>query len=375
MKLAFCLFNYFPFGGLQRDFLRIARTCQERGHEVHVFTMSWQGEVPDGFSIHRIEPRGWTNHARAGSFSRQVSAMLAKSDYDVVTGFNKMAGLDVYYAADPCFCSKAVEKHGFWSRFVKRYRTFSQLEKAVFDVDARTRILLISEVEKPNFVQCYGTPEERFFLLPPGIDRDRLPPHNYREVRRQVRSELGLGDEENLVLMVGSSFATKGVDRAVRALAALPESLKQKTRLVVVGQGKPLSYQRLARKIEVGGRVKFLGPRNDVPRFLWAADLLLHPSRYENTGTVLVEALAAGLPVLAAAVCGYAFHVVDAGAGMLVPSPFEQSALDVLLEEMLTSPERSRWRENALAYAKGTDLFSLPQKAADIIEASGRSKA
>jgi UDP-glucose:(heptosyl)LPS alpha-1,3-glucosyltransferase len=372
MKLAFCLFNYFPFGGLQRDFLRIARTCNERGHEVHVFTMSWQGEVPDGFSVHRIEARGWTNHARAGSFSRQVSTLLAESDYDVVTGFNRMAGLDVYYAGDPCFCSEAAIKHGFWFRFGARYRTFSRLEKAVFRADARTRILLISEGEKPNFARCYGTPEERFFLLPPGIDRDRLRPDNYREVRRQVRSEFGLGDEETLVLMVGASFGTKGVDRAVRALAALPELLQRKTRLFVVGQGKPKSYERLARKLGVGDRVRFLGSRDDVPRFLWAADLLLHPSRKENTGTVLVEALAAGLPVLATAVCGYAFHVADAGAGMLVPAPFEQSKLDTLLGKMLTSPQRSRWRENALAYAEGTDLFSLHQKAADIIEATGK---
>ncbi len=373
MKLAFCLFNYFPFGGLQRDFLRIAQVCQKRGHEVHVFTMSWQGEVPEGFSIHRIRVKGWTNHGKAEAFSRKVAKILANSAFDVVTGFNKMAGLDVYFAADPCFCSKAAGKHGIWSRLGKRYWTFSRLEKAVFGAEAPTRILLISEVEKPNFVQCYGTPEERFFLLPPGIDRDRLRPDNYQEVRREVRSELGLRDEENLVLMVGSSFATKGVDRAVRALAALPESLKRKTRLFVVGQGTSKSYLRLAKKIGVDDRVNFLGPRNDVPRFLWAADLLLHPSRYENTGTVIVEALAAGLPVLATAVCGYAFHVAGARAGMLVPAPFAQEEMNLLFQQALTTPMLLQWERNALCYTSETDLFSLHEKAVDLIEDVGNS--
>jgi UDP-glucose:(heptosyl)LPS alpha-1,3-glucosyltransferase len=174
--------------------------------------------------------------------------------------------------------------------------------------------------------------------------------------------------------MVGSSFGTKGVDRAIRALASLTESLKQQTMLVIIGQGNSRPYLRQAQRMGVGERVKFLGPRNDVPRFLWGADLLLHPSYYENTGTVLVEALAAGLPVLASAVCGYGFHVVNADAGLLVPVPFNQSNLDALLEQALTSSKISRWRTNALTYAKLTDLYSLPLKAADIIEAAGRSK-
>jgi UDP-glucose:(heptosyl)LPS alpha-1,3-glucosyltransferase len=58
MKLAFCLFKYFPYGGLQRDFLRIARVCRERGHEVHVYTMQWEGDVEPGLPIHFITASG-----------------------------------------------------------------------------------------------------------------------------------------------------------------------------------------------------------------------------------------------------------------------------------------------------------------------------
>lgn len=51
MNLAFCLYKYFPFGGLQRDFLRIATECQSRGHHVRVYTQSWDGDKPSGFEI------------------------------------------------------------------------------------------------------------------------------------------------------------------------------------------------------------------------------------------------------------------------------------------------------------------------------------
>ena len=45
MKLAFVLFKYFPYGGLQRDMVCMAAACQELGYEIHVYTLSWQGEI------------------------------------------------------------------------------------------------------------------------------------------------------------------------------------------------------------------------------------------------------------------------------------------------------------------------------------------
>ena len=105
-----------------------------------------------------------------------------------------------------------------------------------------------------------------------------------------------------------------------------------------------------------------------MPRFLAAADLLLHPSYHENTGTVLIEAMSEGLPVLATDVCGYGYHIKRAGAGELVPSPFRQKTLNHLLAYMLTSEKRNQWKENGREYIANTDVFSLHEKAADIIE-------
>lgn len=51
MIVAFCLYKYFPFGGLQRDFMRIAQTVAARGHHVRVYTQSWEGECPDVFEL------------------------------------------------------------------------------------------------------------------------------------------------------------------------------------------------------------------------------------------------------------------------------------------------------------------------------------
>ena len=101
MKLAFCLFRYFPFGGLQRDFLRIANMCLARGHSVDVYTWDWEGEMPDELRVFILPVMGLTNHKRRESFSKKVGFMLAEKQYDTVVGFNKMPHLDVYFATHP----------------------------------------------------------------------------------------------------------------------------------------------------------------------------------------------------------------------------------------------------------------------------------
>jgi UDP-glucose:(heptosyl)LPS alpha-1,3-glucosyltransferase len=367
MQFAFCLFKYFPYGGLQRSFLQVAKVCVHRGHEVDVYAGSWQGEISEGLQVSIVPVRGFTNHRRYEFFSKKLSQRLAQKRYDAVVGFNKMPGLDVYFASDTCFAAKA-HARSFWYRLTGRCRTLLRMEAAVFAEASRTEILLISEQEKSLFMDYYGTARERFHLLPPGIAKDRLAPRIAEDIPAALRRELGIPSDQHLVLMVGSGFKTKGVDRAIRAVSSLPVGLREKTTLLIVGEDKTRPFLRLAKRCGVAQVVHFVGGREDVPRFLIAADLLLHPAYRENTGTVLIEAMAAGLPVLVTDVCGYSYHIARAGAGELVPSPFSQETLNQLLNSMLTSNNKTQWQQNGKDYVARTDVFSRAEKAADIIE-------
>ena len=64
MQLAFVLYKYFPFGGLQRDFMRIALECQQRGHQIRVYTMIWEGDIPPGFDVLVAPVKAFHNHTR-----------------------------------------------------------------------------------------------------------------------------------------------------------------------------------------------------------------------------------------------------------------------------------------------------------------------
>jgi UDP-glucose:(heptosyl)LPS alpha-1,3-glucosyltransferase len=368
MQLAFVLYKYFPFGGLQRDFMRIARVCQERGHHIRVYTLIWEGDVPEGFEVLMVPVIALSNHRRNEKFTAWVQNDLAARPVDRVVGFNKMPGLDVYYAADPCFEDKAQTLRHPLYRYWARYRHFSEYEKAVFAPERGTEILMISEVQKPLFMKHYRTPEDRFHLLPPGIAPDRRAPPDAAAQRAAFRAEFGLAADDVLLLQVGSGFKTKGLDRSIAALASLPDDLRKCTRLMVIGQDDARAFQSQARSAGVSDQVDFLGGRDDVPRFLLGADLLVHPAYNENTGTVLLEALVAGLPVVVTDVCGYAHYIEEADCGRVVPTPFQQHTLNATVRQILEDKEvRLRWRENALAFAARADLYSLPQRAADVI--------
>ena len=107
MNIAFTLFDYFPHGGLQRDCLKIAQKCSATGHEVTIFSRAWRGVKPEGIVVKTLGCKGWTNVARNQNFITVLLRLLAKSKFDAVVGFNKMPGLDIYFAADPCFEAKA----------------------------------------------------------------------------------------------------------------------------------------------------------------------------------------------------------------------------------------------------------------------------
>lgn len=373
MQLAFCLYKYFPYGGLQRDFMRIALACQTRGHAIRVYTLEWKGDLPAGFELVQVPVKALSNARRYAKFSDWVQQDLDRRPADRVIGFNKMPGLDVYFAADPCYEEKAQTLRNPLYRRFGRYRHFSAFERAVFSPQSRTEILMISSLQQPFFEKHYGTPKHRFHLLPPGIARDRRAPANAATIRAEFRRELGLGDDDLLLLQVGSGFKTKGLDRSLKALAHLPSELRARTRLIVIGQDDPRLFLRQASLLGVADRLSILPGRDDIPRFLLGADLLIHPAYNENTGTVLLEALVAGLPVLATAVCGYAHYIEEADAGLVIPDPFAQSQMDALLQHMLRdAAARAHWKTQALAFAETADIYSNAERAADLILGADR---
>jgi UDP-glucose:(heptosyl)LPS alpha-1,3-glucosyltransferase len=360
-RIALVLFKYFPYGGLQRDFMGVAMAALARGFSVDVYTMSWEGPRPADLNIIIIPPKGLTNHRRYYHFIKMLAEYRQKQAYQAVIGFNKMPHLDFYYAADLCFAVKCKP----WQRYIPRYRWLIDSEANVFTRDKATIILALSAVQMSAFQQSYLTPTQRFHILPPWLDVEHFRKPDRDLCRQMFARELGIPENTKWILHVGSGFRTKGVDRSLKALAALPSGLRQSYSLIVVGKDYARPFQCLAKTLGITSQVYFMGGRSDVAEWMKAADLLLHPAYAENAGIVLFEAIAAGLPILTTAVCGYAEHVSRAHAGMVLAEPFCQEKLNQTLADWLVHgmpPSR------AAEYLAGLNLSAMPDVVMGLVE-------
>ena len=366
MRVAFAIFKCFPHGGVARDLRKIATECLARGHAVRIYAMTWQDQPWEGVERITLPVRGLRGHVRQRRFAVAVTRHLDSNPVDLVVGMNKMPGIDVYYAGDSCFLAKAHAQRPWIYRLTSRYRHFSAFERAVFAADGQTRILSISPREREIYASMHGTPSHRFHPLPPGLERDRAKADD--DAASAVRRELGVAADGLLLLFVGSGFVKKGLDRALRGLAALPESLRTRTLFCIAGADRAKRFRRLARRLGIAHQVRFLGGRDDIPALLRAADGLVLPAYDENTGTVILESAVAGLPALVTANCGYAAYVAEHNTGIVTPAPFDQTRFNADLERLLTATERDAWGRNGRALARQDSLTAMPAAAVDLLE-------
>ncbi len=368
MRIAFAIFRYFPFGGLQSDMLRIARAAVGRGHQVVVYTSQWQDEIPRDerlqvqlLSLHRL-----SNWGKAAEFERKFQQVTAEADFSLKVVFNRMSGGDFYFAADNCLQEELPKAHSrLLLRLHPRYRTYLGQETRIFARGSGTSILYITERQKTDYMRHYQTEDERFLYLPPGMNNACRRPADAEVIRVRKRSELGLSDDDLALIQVGAVTRGKGCDRSLAAVAALPSEYRGRVHFFFAGGGKVRAFAACARESGLEKQVHFLGQRRDIPELLLASDLMLHPARNESAGSVLIESIVAGTPVLCSAECGFSSFVRDA-AGLTTQLPFRQELLNELLLHALNN--LTTVTSLTRKYAETADFYSRAERAVDYFE-------
>jgi glycosyltransferase involved in cell wall biosynthesis len=166
-----------------------------------------------------------------------------------------------------------------------------------------------------DFYRTLGVPDDRLAMIYSGTEAEEIPAVD----PRAIRAELGFEAEAPLVLFVGRLAEQKRVDDLLKAIDLL-QHVQPNLRTVIVGEG-PLRdrLEETASAFQLDGRVRFLGHRDDVPRLMAAADVVVLPSAYEGLPNVVLEAMHFRKPVVATAAPGTTEVVVDNETGMLVP--------------------------------------------------------
>ncbi len=212
-----------------------------------------------------------------------------------------------------------------------RARLFLELERALGR--ASTRIVAISPSQREEIRRLGIAREPRLIEIPLGID---LAPF-LDAPRGELRRELGIPDDDPLVGIVGRLVPIKAIEVFIEAMALVARS-SSRARFVIVGDGelRP-ALESLVRARGLNGRLHFLGWRADLRPVYGDLDVVVLTSGNEGTPVSILEALAAGRPVVATAVGGVPDVIGPNERGILVP-PRDPRAVAHAVEDLLARP-------------------------------------
>lgn len=349
-------------GGAERYAVALTEQLAER-HEVHVFAQRI-GHAHPGVTYHRLpsiaKPR-WLNQLLFAA----LTGWHTRTGFDIVHSHeNGWAGNVQTVHVRPMRHNLLTTARGLrrvrqWLKIVTgpRLPTYLWLEGARFRPCPGRIIAVVSEPLREEMRPSYPASADCLRIVPPGVAPviDALD-----QAEARARSDLPM--DATLLLFVANDYRRKGLDTVLEALAGDPVGTnsfvhdpvahadvrinshlrRHPVHLIVVGDpAQTETYRERARSLGLGGHVHFLGRQHDMSLVYAAADVLLHPTREDTFGMVVLEAMAHGLPVIVsrAPFCGLSASL-DEGEALLLDDPTSASELAQAMRALLDDAER-----------------------------------
>ena len=336
-------------GGAERMLVSLANELQGRGYPCVVFTSAcverWLEKELASFGI-PIEyvslPKPFSRrfaHELAAAFRRYRVALAHSHEFTMAfygAWASRLAGVP-----------HVITMHGRRYYAEKWRRRFAMR----WAVGASAAVTAVSHPLAEAMQRDLWLRRGRVTVIPNGI-RSRKASAN------GIRRELGVGPSDRLLLAVGNLYPVKGHGDLLTALSYLAPR-HPAVHLAIAGRGELAeTLNREANARRIGDRVHLLGLRNDVAELLASADAFVLPSRSEGLPLALLEAMFAGLPIVATRVGEVPAALADGGAGLLV-EPGRPDELAKAIERILSDSELARAlgtraRERAAEFDIGT---------------------
>jgi UDP-glucose:(heptosyl)LPS alpha-1,3-glucosyltransferase len=316
MKLVLIRRRFSATGGAELYLQRLLQALLQQGHEPHLFAEAWN-EKPAGVALHPVKVQG-TRAQKAVCFAEQVRRELAGEKFDCVFSLERTLKQDVYRAGDGVHRVWLARRRQFapwWKRPLiglgAFHRTMQELEAQTLHPQNTRHVIVNAEMVKREILQHFSFPVERIHLVRNGVDIGRFQTAD----RAAARAHFGFPPHQHVLLFVGSGWERKGLKFLLRAVQHLQSAGPQSAnlRLLVVGGGKiPMNAPP---------DVLFAGPLANVEQAYAAADLFVTLPIYEPSANVVIEALAAGLPVITTACNGASELIEDNVHGTVLDDP------------------------------------------------------
>jgi glycosyltransferase involved in cell wall biosynthesis len=338
-------------GGAQTVAITLASHAVAAGHQVTMFAGPDPGSGGDlrgvvrSRGIELVELSSLRHQVRPVDEVRALLTLRTslQGRFDVVHTHSSKAGV-IGRAAAAAVRTPVIVHHVHGWSFRPYQPAIGRLTYVVLErLAARVTdcVIHVSDADLAEGMRYRIVPTERTCVLPTPVDLERFYPRTSRTP-----------DGGRTVITVTRLGSPKDTATLLRAVSAM----KTAVHLDIVGGGpERAALEALARRLGVGQRVRFLGVRDDVPDLLARSDVFVLSSQSEGMPTAIVEAMAAGVPVVATDVGGVAQVLNHGRAGRLVP-PGDPSALAAAMDELFDNPSvASAFRRAGLETARRHD--------------------
>lgn len=341
----------------------LVRRLSAAGHELHLYAARWDPTaLPNDLIIHPLAKSRGPRASRPWMFSATLRAALAQDRPAVSIGFDKLLGTDVYYPLGGLHVATAAHnllKHRpglprALARIAQSVETanwsYSRLERRLLMAANRPLLVANSDLVRRHAQHYYGVDPATVPVIHNAIDPSRFPDHDRPIVRAANRKAWDLEPDAVVGAVVAMNYRLKGLEPLLRALPLLPTDCK--FRLLVAGSSQTRPWRRLARKLGVSHRVRFVGHCADVRRVFYASDLFIHPTFYDPCSLVVLEALACGLPVITTTNNGAGELLNPPAEGYVISDPHDAESLAHPIIELLDTDRRQACSRAARAAAE-----------------------
>ena len=338
-RVAMLIQKYYPHvGGAERQIQQLAPRLRERGFDVCVITRHEKGlshlETIDGVTVHRLACPG-PKPLAAFFYIWSAVRLLSKLRPELVHAHEILSPASAalvakYFHGWPVLVK--ILRGGLRGDIYKlRRRPFWTQRFRVLSEGVDSFVVISQEIDQE--LTALGVPSAKRAYIPNGVDTDLFGPLQEVEKKR-LRADLQLPLDASLVVYLGRLTAEKRVDHLLNIWPDIREAFPR-AELLVVGAG-PEETRLRTQRVSIAG-VRFTGQVNDSRRYLQAADVFVLPSATEGLSNSLLEALSAGLPVLATSVGGTPDVISHGKNGYLIP-PDDLPALKLGLTTLLSDP-------------------------------------
>ncbi len=349
-QIAVIIPKYGVVGGAEQFVAELTnRLSVQRHDDFHVFANCC--EAADlSIKFHRIPIISFPKFLTTVSFALFVRQRLAAGSYDLVHSHDRI------FAAD-LFTLHGIP-HRYWIHHIRRKKmslydmATAWVEKKLVYEGGCKKFIAVSNLTRDIFLREYPMDPQKVAVIHPGVHLSDYAGYDREVIRVQIRKEYGIPIDEMVLVFASMNFEIKGLDAIVNALAKL-KSQGCHFSLLVAGKGDVRKYSRMAQKAGIAKNIIFTGQleKENLIRHYLAGDMYIMLSEFDTFGMVVLEAMAAGLPVIISANVGAKDLIRQGVNGFVIENPSDGDDIAAKIKLIMDKNTRADMSRAAMTTA------------------------